>query len=134
VDAPVGDEVGFLSEALPTLRADKRGVLGVTPGLGTQLGFAGGAVPLLSPSQGLVAGGVDALVGQQVGLLAEALATLGAGERPLARVDAAVGDEVGALAEALPAVPAAIGLLPGVDPLVGDQALLLPEALPALGA
>jgi len=77
---------------------------------------------------------VDALVGQEVGLLAEALAALCAGEGALPRVHPAVGQEVGPLAEALPAVPTPVGFLSGVDPLVRDEALLLSETFPALGA
>lgn len=74
------------------------------------------------------------LVDPQVLLPCEPLATVLAGEGPLARVDALVGLQVARLGEAFPTLGAAVGTLARVDAHVRLQAPGRREALPTAAA
>ena len=76
---------------------------------------------------------MDLAVRQQVGLVAEAAATLGARVRLLARVDAPVRGQVGLIGEALPALGALVRALARVHAAVSDQVGLVAEALTTAG-
>lgn len=73
---------------------------------------------------------VGALVAKQVRAVSEGLAATGTLVRPLARVGALVFDEVRALGEGLATDLTFIGLLTRVDALVLDQGGASPKALP----
>lgn len=90
--------------------------------------------PLQPSPHGLGHLGMQALVGDEVGALLEALVALSAAEGPLASVHTPVVQQVGAQREALAAVAAAEGLLPRVDALVVRQVGAAAEALAALRA
>lgn len=73
---------------------------------------------------------MNALVDDQVGTLAEALAALLAGVAFLSSVDAMMAIVVRAVDETLAALHADVRFFPRVGPLVGDQGGVTAEAFP----
>lgn len=76
---------------------------------------------------------MDFAVGQQVGFVAEAAATLAARVGLLAGMYAPVRGQVGLVGEPLPTLWALVWSLASVHPAVGDQVGLVAEALAAAG-
>lgn len=78
--------------------------------------------------------GVDLLVGDEVRLVSEALATLATDIRFLPSVDMLVGSQVGLAAKRFATLLALVATLAGVHLPVGQQVGLVPKALATLGA